>query len=123
MGETSPRFPLKRILDHDQITAVTEIFHYDHVTKDVHLEYRQDVTAMLDQNKAIRNDDSFSKNGIKNDMWNYAHIPIIVQLQWLTKYGPENDPMRKGNEKLLFSLLNDREWCHLKLTNKIHLGR
>jgi hypothetical protein len=114
---------LKKILDHDPLTGVTEIFHYDHVTKNVHIESRQDVAPILDQNNELRNDDEYSKNGIKNEMWHFATIPIIVQLKWLNEYGAENDPMRKGNEKLLFRLLNSPEWRYLKATNKIHLGR
>jgi hypothetical protein len=77
----------------------------------------------LDVNKVLRDSDEYTKNGIKKEMWQYAHIPIIVQMKWLVKYGPENDPMRKGNEKLLFSLLNDPEWRYLKTTNKIHRAR
>jgi hypothetical protein len=114
---------LKRLFDHDPVTGVTEIFHYDHVTKDVHIETRQDVSPLIEQNKALQNDESYSQNGIKNEMWHFATIPIVVQLQWLQKYGPVNDPMKRGNEKLLFRLLNDPEWRYLKATNKIHLGR
>lgn len=114
---------MKRLFDHDPLTGVTEVFHYDELTKDVHIETLQDVSPMLDQNKALQNDDGYSKNGIKNDMWHFASIPIVVQLKWLNKYGPANDPMKKGNERLLFSLLNDPEWRYLKTTNKIHLGR
>jgi hypothetical protein len=114
---------LKKVLDHDTFTGVTEIFHYDEMTGDVHIESRQDVEPILDQNKALQNDDEYSKNGIKNEMWHFASIPIIVQLKWINEYGLENDPMRKGNEKLLFRLLNSPEWRYLKATNKIHLGR
>lgn len=114
---------MKRLLDHDPLTGVTEIFHYDELTKDVHIETRQDCAPILDLNRALQNDDDYTKNGIKNEMWNYAFIPIVVQLKWLMQYGPENDPMRKGNGKLLFSLLNSREWRHLKRTNKIHTAR
>ena len=93
------------------------------MTGDVQIETTQDVEPMLDQNKALQNDEGYSKNGIKNEMWHFASIPIVVQLQWLKKYGPVNDPMKKGNERLLFSLLNDPEYRYLKTTNKIHLGR
>lgn len=110
-------------MDYDPITGVREIFHYDELTKDVHIETTQDVGEMLDVNKALQNDDDYTKNGIKNEMWNYAFIPVVVQLQWLKKYGRENDPMKKGNGKLLFSLLNSPEWRHLKRTNKIHVAR
>jgi len=114
---------LKRLFDHDADTGVTEIFHYDELTGDAHIETRQDVAPILDRNKFLANTDEYTKQGIKNEMWHYAHIPIVVQLQWLRKYGPEHDPMRKGNEKLLFRLLNDPEWRYLKTTNKIHLAR
>lgn len=93
------------------------------MTGDAHIETLQDCGQILDENKRLQNDDEYTKNGIRNEFWNYAFIPIVVQLQWLQKYGRENDPMRKGNEKLLFSLLNDREWRHLKKTNKIHCAK
>lgn len=112
---------MKRLLDYDPETGVTEIFHYDNQTGDVHIETRQDVEPILERNKALRNDEEYTKKGIKEEMWHFAHIPIVVQLKWLKKYGAENDPMKKGNEKLLFSLLDDPEWRYLKTTNKIHL--
>lgn len=114
---------MKRLFDHDPATGVTEIFHYDQMTGDVHIETLQDVAPILDKNKFLANSDEYTKQGIKNEMWQYAHIPLVVQLKWLQKYGRESDPMKKGNEKLLFSLLNDPEWRYLKTTNKIHLGR
>jgi hypothetical protein len=114
---------LKRLFDYDPETGIREIFHFDPMTGDVHIETQQDVEPLLDRNKALQNDESYSQAGIKNDMWHFAHVPIVVQLKWLVKYGAEHDPMKKGNEKLLFSLLNDPEWRYLKTTNKIHLGR
>lgn len=114
---------MKRLFDRDEFQGITEIFHYDEATKTVHIETLQDVQPILDQNKSLQNDDDFTKKGIKNEFWKYANIPVVVQLRWLQKYGPENDPMKKGNEKLLFRLLNDPEWRYLKTTNKIHRGR
>jgi hypothetical protein len=114
---------LKRLFDYDPETGVRQIFHYDEMTGDVHIETQQDVEPLLNRNKALQNNEEYSKQGIKNEMWHFAHVPIVVQLKWLVKYGAENDPMKKGNEKLLFSLLNDPEWRYLKATNKIHLGR
>jgi hypothetical protein len=114
---------LKRLFDHDPLTGVTEIFHYDPMTGDVHIETTQDVDPILEKNKYLQKSDAYTRKGIKDEMWHFASIPIVVQLQWLKKYGPENDPMRKGNEKLLFRLLNDPEWRYLKTTNKIHLAR
>jgi len=82
----------------------------------------QDVEPYLDSNKALANDDDFTKQGIKEGMWKYASIPVVVQERWLHEYGSENWPMRPGNEKLLFRLLNSPEWKYLKSTGKIHTG-
>lgn len=114
---------MKRLFDRDEFQGITEIFHWDEATKTARIETLQDVEPILDQNKALANDDDFTKQGIKKEFWKYANVPVVVQLKWLQMYGPENDPMKKGNEKLLFRLLNDREWRYLKTTNKIHLGR
>ena len=102
---------------------MTEVFHYDQLTGDAYIETIQDVDPLIDQNKDLQNDDSYSRNGIKNDMWHFASIPISVQMRWLNEYGSQDWPMRPGNEKLLFRLLNSPEWKYLKATNKIHLGR
>ena len=114
---------MKRLFDRDPLSGVTEVFHYDEMTGDAHIETLQDVDPILDANNELRNDTGYSEQGIKNEMWHFATIPVVVQLKWLQKYGAENDPMKPGNEKLLFSLLNDPEYRYLKTTNKIHLGR
>lgn len=113
----------KRLLDHDPLTGVTEYFHYDHVTDTSYVETVQDVDPILDVTKELQNNDEYTKKGIKGDMWHFASIPIVVQMRWLSEYGMENWPLRPGNEKLLFRLLNSPEWKYLKATNKIHLGR
>jgi hypothetical protein len=114
---------MKRLLDHDETTGVTEVFHYDHVTGDAFIETLQDVDGILDGNKALQNSDDYTKHGMKNDMLHFASIPIVVQMRWLAEYGSESWPMRPGNEKLLFRLLNSPEWRYLKTTNKVHLAR
>lgn len=114
---------IKKHFDFDPLTGITEIFHYDETTGTAYIESLQDVEPQLEENKRLQNNDDYTKHGIKNEFWNYAHVPAIVQLKWLQKYGPQNDPMKKGNEKLLFRLLNDPEWRYLKTTNKIHTAK
>lgn len=113
----------KRLFDHDPFTGVTQYSYYDELTGDLTIETVQDVEAQLDMNKAEANDDDFTKKGIKEGMWKYADIPVVVQERWLNEYGLENWPMRPGNEKLLFRLLNSPEWKYLKTTSKIHIAR
>jgi hypothetical protein len=114
---------LKRLLGHDADTGVSEIFHYDALTGDVSIETVQDVSGILDDTSERRNDEQYTKDGIKNEMWHYARVPIVVQMKWLAEYGSKNWPMRPGNEKLLFRLLNSPDWKYLKTTEKIHTGR
>ena len=124
MGETSPAFSLnKRLLGRDPFTGVEEWFHYDPDTGNSIVETLQDVEGHLDHTNELRNDDQYTKDGIKQGMWHYAHIPNVVQMRWLSEYGSKNWPMRPGNEKLLFKLLNSPEWKYLKTTGKIHTGR
>jgi hypothetical protein len=105
------------------MTGVTEWFHYDPTTGDVHIETVQDVEPFLEINRALANDDEFTKQGIKNEMWRYASIPVVVQVKWLNEYGSTNWPLKPGNEKLLFRLLNSPDWKYLKCTGKIHSAR
>ena len=114
---------MKRLLGHDADTGVSEIFHYDNLTGDVRIETVQDVSGILDDTSDRRNDEQYTKDGIKNEMWHYARVPIVVQMKWLAEYGSKNWPMRPGNEKLLFRLLNSPDWKYLKTTEKIHTGR
>ena len=99
---------------------MTEYFHYDPITDTTAIEYVQDVEPNLDYSKALANDDEYTKEGIKGEYWHYAHIPVSVQMKWLVEYGRENWPMLPQNKKLLFKLLNSREWRYLKTTHKTH---
>lgn len=114
---------MKRLLSRDPETGLEEWFHYDQLTGDVHIETRQDVEANLDWSKRLQNDTEYSDKGIRQEMWHYAHIPLIVQVRWLNEYGSQNWPMAPGNEKLLFRLLNSPEWKYLKATGKVHAAR
>jgi hypothetical protein len=114
---------MKKLFSRDESTGVEEWFHYDNLTGDVHIETLQDTETSLDWSRKLRNDDEYTKKGIKNEMWHYAHIPIVVQVRWLSEYGMENWPMKPGNEKLLFKLLNSRDWGYLKTTGKVHAAR
>ena len=93
------------------------------MTGDVHIETTQNVSPILDGNKALANDPDYWKQGVKNDMAHYARVPDWVQVKWLNEYGYENWPMHPQNGKLLFRLLNSPEWKWLKTTEKTHAAR
>lgn len=89
-----------------------------HTTDGVHfsLERRQDVEAILEDNKrqALANP---SGMGASREWQKVASIPIGVQFEWIKRYGA--DPLKKGNEDLLKRLLNDPEWRYLRCSEVI----
>lgn len=63
---------MKRLFDKDDFQGITEIFHYDELTGNAYIETLQNVQPILDENKALQNDDDFTKKGIKHEFWKYA---------------------------------------------------
>ena len=107
----------KRLLDYDPINGVSCFFEYKDSTE-VILTHEQDVSAILDRNKAMANDDDKTFRGIKNDWWHYASIPTVVEIEWRQKYGVDlADPTHK---KKIFELLNHPDYKYLKTTNLVH---
>ncbi|NIW50334.1 MAG: hypothetical protein GWN14_28235, partial [candidate division Zixibacteria bacterium] len=68
------------------LTGLETIHHFDEMTGETHIEYKQDITKQIDTNKALHNTD-YQKQGIKDEWMHAAHIPDIVQIQWMKKYG------------------------------------
>lgn len=114
---------MKRLLDYDKFSGIATYHEYNSLTNETTIQSVQDVEPYIEQSKELKKDEDYSRNGIKNEMWHYARIPLGIQMEWLKKYGKENDPMRKGNEKLLFKLVNSPDYGYLKTTNKIHIPR
>ena len=73
--------------------------------------YTQDVEPLLESNKAKVNAgrDYYAADP---DLWRVASIPIVVQYEWLRRYGVNiYDP---DHMKRVEQLLNDPEWRYLK---------
>ena len=77
----------RELFSHDPMTGVTVWFDYNEITNEATLEYEQDVEPILELNKAMANDPDFSKQGIRNEFWRYASIPVGVQMKWLVEEG------------------------------------
>lgn len=107
----------KRLFDYDPLTGVTEYFHYDEATDTTTIETVQDVEPFLDVSKGLANDDSYTKDGIKNEMWHYASIPVGIQMKLLVEHGV--DVYNKDHARKMFQLL-DQEYPALKNTRKHH---
>lgn len=105
---------MAKFVDYDPLRGVET---YEDMN-DGHLQvhYRQDVAPLLDYTQRLRNDGA-TDHGIKNEFWHYAQIPVTVIYEMKFKHGV--DLFNKDHEKRVFELIN-REYPHLKTTNKNH---
>jgi hypothetical protein len=114
---------MTRVLDIDPFLGVTETFSYDHTTDSMTLTRSQDVTAIIERNKALQNDNSHWKNQAHTseegiDMRLLACIPVIVEEKWLRDYGVRLDQIHDPDmRKKALSLLNSSDWRWLKCSD------
>jgi hypothetical protein len=108
----------KRVLDHDPLTGITTYFDYDPLTNQMMLTDVQDVNPILEKVTRMRNDDDYSRQGIKNDMWHYARLPLNVLMEIEQTYGVKCVG-KVQDWKALFRVIN-QHYPHLKATTKTH---
>ena len=108
----------KRLLDYDPLNGVSCYFEYEPSSDRMVLTHEQDVGKIIDSNKQSANDQEKTKRGIKNDWWKYASVPVVVQMEWLNKYGV--DMNNKDHMPRVFKLLNSPDYKYLKTTDKVH---
>jgi hypothetical protein len=104
----------KRIVDYDPFTGMTTTFDYDFSSNTTYVGREQDFSLLLDANKALQNDESYSKQGIKSEWWHMAKIPNIVIEKWKNEKGI--DVLNKDHWPAVKRLLNDPEYRWLKTT-------
>jgi hypothetical protein len=100
-----------RLMDIDPFTKIKTFHDYDETTDTTFIHTEQDTTDVTDLNKAQQNE-GFDK---RKDMWHAASIPIVVQMEWMTKYGV--DLMNKDHMPGVKRLLNSSDYAHLRRNN------
>jgi len=108
----------KRVVDYDPFTGITTYFDYDHASDTTIVGYEQDASVILDANKALQNNDEYTRQGIKQGWWHYASYPAIIIQKWATEYGV--DVFNKDHQKKVIQLVNQPEYKYLKTTTKFH---
>lgn len=112
---------MAKLLDYDPLRGLEQ--WEDMYEGHLQVHYRQDVEPVLDLAKYERINglaDKAGKEG-KQDIYLYARIPPVVQLEMKYKYGV--DIHDKNHLKRAFYLINT-EYPHLKCTEKTHrLGK
>ena len=105
----------KRIVDYDPLTGMTTTFDYDHASDTTYVGREQDISLLIESNKAMQNDIEYSKNGIKTEWWHMCKIPPLVIEKWKNEKGI--DVLNKDHWKAVKKLLNDPEYKWLKTTS------
>lgn len=78
----------KRFLYHDPFNNTLHWHDYDHSTGKAYHIVEGDSEANLEHSKALRNDEDYKKDSIKNhDAMHAVHWPPMVQLEIWRKYG------------------------------------
>lgn len=107
---------MPRFLDYDPVRG---LYQYEDRTQggNLQLHYRQDVEPVLDLAQYERTHGLADKAGKKQELFLYARIPPVIQLEMKHKWGVDiND---RNHLKRAFELIN-REYPRFKTTDKKH---
>lgn len=103
-----------RLIDRDPFSGVATWWRWDALTNQAEWKRVQDVEPSLEFSKALAKDETYSKDGISDSMWHYAHIPNMVLEKWATMGVDINEPSE------LRKMVNKPEWSYLKTTTGQH---
>lgn len=105
----------KRILSVDPITKVITWFDYDHDNDTTIISYSGGTAKEdADASHKLQNDESYTKQGLKNEMVHYAHISDEQLLRWHCEGVDIRDTTA------LFQMVNKPEYRNLKTTTIMH---
>jgi hypothetical protein len=87
---------MKRVLDYDPATGITQWFHFDEITGDIGLETKQDVTAVIEGTKGAFNPVD-ERAPWKGDVHKVASIPMSIynELMKITNNGKDQKAFNK----------------------------
>jgi len=102
----------RRLIDHNAFTGISTWHHFDNGTGKTWIESTQDVSRIIERNKRLQNDSSYSDRGRKNDMLHLATIPNNVIMK--IKQDHNIDVFNKDDLKKLEKLLQSSEYKYLR---------
>jgi hypothetical protein len=92
----------RRLLDYDPFTKTTQWYHYDEITGDIGLETEQDITAIVEHNKALYNlfdENARWSNPLRPSVGQtrYAHVGVQAHLELMkvTNNGKDQKAFKK----------------------------
>jgi hypothetical protein len=108
---------LKRLLDYDHLTEVQTWFEHDELTDVTTISQVQDVEPFLEVAKILRNDDGYTREGMKKSFVHFAILPIMIQQKMMTEDGI--DPLKTEHQQAAFKLIQEK-YPAFKVTNIRH---
>jgi hypothetical protein len=106
---------ITRSLGKDPLTGLETIHHYDEVTHETHIEYKQDIGAIIERNKSLHNTEH-QKIGCKQEWMHAACIPEVIQIKWMKEFGIK-DICSEESWPVVRRLLNSPDYKYLKTGN------
>lgn len=110
----------KLILDYNPLTKESVYFSFNDHEDKVIITHEQDVDDHLRIAHANAVDDQLTKDGIRKDMWKYAHVPNSIIVEMKHKHGV--DFFDRNDAPKVFQLL-ETEYSRFKTTTKKHKAR
>ena len=108
---------MKLLLNHDPLSKESVFFSFNDHDDNVTITHEQDVSEHLKLAHADSVDTQLTRDGMRKDMWKYAHVPNSVIVEMKQKHGV--DFFDRNDAAKVFDLLNT-EYARFKTTTKVH---
>lgn len=111
---------MKRLLDYDDLTGTQTWFEHDELTDVSTIHTVADVEPLIEVCKDLRNNEDYTRQGMKNSFLHYAILPPSIQMKMMFEDGI--DPLKKEHAKAAFRLIEEK-YPAFKVTNMRHRPR
>jgi len=105
---------VKRFLSADPVSGIIRWVEHDQLTDVLTEGAYQDTAPHVEYSRGLQNDEDYWRNGVKQEMAHYAHIPNIL----LEKWAIEGVDIADNDE--LLRMVNKPEYAYLRTTTKLH---
>ena len=107
---------MSRLFSHDAQTGISKFWHYDAKTDTAVIETKQDVSGILDLNKAQRNERVNEKDhGLGKKV---ATVPLVLYYQWKAE-AKQRGLDSKEESAYILAKLKSPEYSYLRTVDKI----
>lgn len=107
----------RRLVDYDPMSREATYHHYDHSTKKTHIETVQDISQVIERNKALQNTSEYKRQGIKQDMMHFATVPNAVLMKIMKEH--HISPFKKEDMPKWEKVLSSSDYRYLRTVDKI----